>query len=140
MLSDVHSVAVLPYPLATNTVEILTCPLADKLNQPKLYRITPNLCVYIYNFLPIPYVIFALLFSLSLLVVTQIRGHLAGSSPPLPTPTTVRALYLYREKTSALFSLLDWRRTVLTQARRAQQHSYPFHFCKYTLNLSTARL
>ena len=34
--------------------------------------------------------IFALLFSLPL-VVTQIRGHIAGSSPPLPT--TVRALH-----------------------------------------------
>ena len=41
---------------------------------------------------------------LSLLVVTQIRGHIAGSSPPLPT--TVRALYFYREKISALSSLV----------------------------------
>ena len=43
--------------------------------------------------------------SLSLLVVTQIRGHIAGSSPPLPT--TVRALHFYREKISALSSLVD---------------------------------
>ena len=42
---------------------------------------------------------------LSLLVVTQIRGHIAGSSPPLPT--TVRALHFYREKISALSALLD---------------------------------
>ena len=39
-------------------------------------------------------------FSLSLLVVTQIRGHIAGSSPPLPT--TVRALHSYRDNSSAL--------------------------------------
>ena len=38
--------------------------------------------------------------SLSLLVVTQIRGHIAGSSPPLPT--TVRALHFYRENSSDL--------------------------------------
>ena len=45
---------------------------------------------------------------LSLLVVTQIRGHIADSSPPLPT--TARALHLYREKISALSSLVDSRR------------------------------
>ena len=45
---------------------------------------------------------------LSLLVVTQIRGHIAGSSPPLPT--TVRALHFYRENISALSSLVDSRR------------------------------
>ena len=38
--------------------------------------------------------------SLSLQVVTQIRGHIAGCSPPLPT--TVRALHFYREKILAL--------------------------------------
>ena len=43
--------------------------------------------------------------SLSLLVVTQIRGHVAGSSPPLPT--TVRSLNFHREKTSVLSSLVD---------------------------------
>ena len=53
----------------------------------------------------IPFTIFALLF-LSLLVVTQIRGHRAGSSPPLPS--TVRALHFYWEKISVLktFSFL----------------------------------
>ena len=56
---------------------------------------------------------------LSLLVVTQIRGHIAGSFPPLPT--TVRALHFYREKISALSSLVDSRRIVLTHARRSQQ-------------------
>ena len=40
---------------------------------------------------------------LSLLVVTQIRGHIAGSSPPLPY--TVRALhFFFRDKISALAS------------------------------------
>ena len=39
---------------------------------------------------------------LSLLVVTQIRGHIAGSSPPLRT--TVRALhFLSREDFSSFF-------------------------------------
>ena len=74
------------------------------------------ICVYIL-FFSIPFIIFALL---SLLVVTQIRGHLAGSSPPLPT--TVRALHFYREKLSALSSLVHSRRIiVLTHARRSQQ-------------------
>ena len=41
---------------------------------------------------------------LSLLVVTQIPGHIAGSSPPLPT--LVRALHFNREKIPALSSLL----------------------------------
>ena len=56
---------------------------------------------------------------LSLLVVTQIRGHIADSSPPLPT--TVRALHFYPEEISALSSLVDSRRIVLTHARRSQQ-------------------
>ena len=58
-------------------------------------------------------------FSLLSIVVTQIRGHIAGSSPPLPT--TVRALHFYREKISARCSLVDSRRIVLTHARRSQQ-------------------
>ena len=63
---------------------------------------------------------------LSLLVVTQIRGHIAGSSPPLPT--TVRALHFYHE---ILFisSLVDSRRIVLTHARRSQQLIF-FYFRK----------
>ena len=51
-------------------------------------------------------------YSPSLLVVTQIRGHIAGSSPPLLT--TVRALHFYREKISAISSLVDSRRIVLS--------------------------
>ena len=58
-------------------------------------------------------------FSLSLLVVTQIRGHTAGSSPPLPT--MARALHFYRGKISALSSPVDARRIVLTHARHSQQ-------------------
>ena len=65
---------------------------------------------------------------LSLLVVTQIRGHIAGSSPPLPT--TARALHFFREKISALSSLVDSRRMVLTHARRSRQLIL---FCFYFL-------
>ena len=54
---------------------------------------------------------------LSLLVLTQIWGHMAGPSPPLPA--TVGALDFYRE-ISALSCLVDMRRTVLTHARRSQ--------------------
>ena len=72
--------------------------------------------------------------SLSLLLVTQIRGHIAGPFPPLPT--TVRAFYFYFEKTSALFSLVDWRRITPTYARRSQQ-LIPF-LCKINRNLTTA--
>ena len=45
-------------------------------------------------------------------VVSQILGHIAGSSPPLLT--TVRALHFYREKTPALSSLVDSRRMTPT--------------------------
>ena len=38
--------------------------------------------MYFFCFFFIPFIVFALLF-LSLLVVTQIRGHIAGFSPPL---------------------------------------------------------
>ena len=65
-------------------------------------------------------------FSLCLLVVTQIRGHIAASSSPLPT--TVRALHFYRKKISALSSLVDSRRIVPTHARRSQQ--LILSFCK----------
>ena len=72
------------------------------------------------NLLSLPF------YSLSLLVVTQIWGHIAGSSPPLPT--TVRALHFYLEKISALSSLVDSRRIVLTHARRSQQLILFFFF------------
>ena len=70
-------------------------------------------------FFPIPFIIFAFC-SLSLLVVTRVRGHIAGSSPPLPT--TVRALHKCRE----ISSLVDSRRTVFTHARRSQQLIFLF--------------
>ena len=75
----------------------------------------PHFSLYFF-FHPIYFFVF---FSLSLLVVSQIRGHIAGSYPPLPT--TVRALRLFREKISALCSLVDLSRTVLTHTRRSQQ-------------------
>ena len=64
---------------------------------------------------------------LSLLVVTQTRGHIAGSS--LPLPTTVCPLHFYREEISALSSLVDSRPTVPSHARRSQQ-LVPFYFRK----------
>ena len=65
--------------------------------------------------------------SLLLILVTQIRGHIAGSSPHR---TMVRALHFYRDKISALSSLVDSRRIVLTHARRSQQLTLFFYFCK----------
>ena len=56
---------------------------------------------------------------ISLLVVTQIRGSRSRLFSPLSS--TVRALHFYREKISALSSLVDSRRVVLTHARRTQQ-------------------
>ena len=62
-----------------------------------------------------PFIIFALLLSLFSLPPINSRnsdpGHIAGSSPPLPT--TFRALHSYREKISPLSSLVDSRRIVL---------------------------
>ena len=49
----------------------------------------------------------SLFFSLSLLVVTQIRGHIAGSSPP--SRLRFVPCIFCPEKTSALSSLVDWR-------------------------------
>ena len=72
---------------------------------------------------------------LSLLVATQIRGHIAGSSSPLPT--TVRALHFDREKMSALSSLVGSRRIVLTHARSSQQLIF-FLFLQTIQNLTTA--
>ena len=59
----------------------------------------------------IQFIVFALLF-LSLLVVTQIRGHILfsfGCRRLFPLPTTARALHFYRKKISALSSLVDSR-------------------------------
>ena len=67
-------------------------------------------------------------YSPSLLVVTQIRGHILNSRLFSPLPTTVRALHFYREKISALSSLVDSRRIVLTHARRSQLLTLLFIF------------
>ena len=84
--------------------------------------------VYLLFFFP-SHLLSSPFYSPSLLVVTQIRGHIAGSSPPLPT--TVRALqFFYREKISALSSLVASRRIVLTHARRSQQLLILFYFGK----------
>ena len=66
-------------------------------------------------------------YALSLLSVTQIRGHIAGSYPPLLT--AVRALHFYCEKISALSCLVDSRRIGLTHARRSQQLILFSFFC-----------
>ena len=49
-----------------------------------------------------------------LTVVTQIRGHKAGSYPPLPTTVRVLEGIFYREKTSALSSLVVSHRIIVT--------------------------
>ena len=77
--------------------------------------------IYVYIF-SIPFIIFALLFSLP----PGRNSDPGGSSPPLPT--AVRALHFYREKISALPSLVDSRRIVLTHARRSQQLILSFFF------------
>ena len=87
-----------------------------------VYPLTSGVCACVCGFCFVfshPIYYFRPSFSLSLLVVTQIRGHIAGSSPPLPT--TVRALHFYRDSISAFSSLVDSRRIVLTYARRSQQ-------------------
>ena len=71
---------------------------------------------FLFLFFPIPFIVLLIFLSL---VVAQFRGHIAGPSPRLPT--TVRALHFYREKISAIFSIVGSRRIVLTHARRSQQ-------------------
>ena len=114
----------------------------EKLKNSIPTRVRDKPCIYIpgmcdrrhfFNFYfpsPSPFVILALLFlspSYGLIVVTQIRGHIAGSFSPSPL-RTVRALHFYREKISALSSLVDSRRIVLTRARRSQQLILFFSF------------
>ena len=53
------------------------------------YQATGDACIFFFFFFPIPFVfpmplLISPFYSLSLLVVTQIRGHIAGSSPPYP--------------------------------------------------------
>ena len=80
----------------------------------------------------IPFILFALLFSLFLQVVTQIRGHTAGSSPPLPT--TVRAFCSHREKNSALSLLVDSRRTAPTRARHFRSQIVVTHISNRSMH------
>ena len=76
------------------TVECETCHTENGI------PLEPDMC-FSFSFFSIPFIIFALqLQYISLLVVTQIRGHIAVSSPPLPT--TVRALHFYSDKISDL--------------------------------------
>ena len=88
----------------------------------KRLRVKGNSCMLVpvvfFIFFP-SHVLSSPFYYISLLVVTQIRGHIAGSS--LHIPTTVRALHIYRDKISALSSLVDSRRIVLTHARCSQQ-------------------
>ena len=68
-----------------------------------------------------------------LIVVTQLRGHIAGS---FFLSTSVLAFaFFYHQKTSALFSLVDSRRVVPAHAiSRRSVHSsavYPYKILKY---------
>ena len=79
-------------------------------------------------FFSIPFIISPFCFSLP-----PSRNSDPGSHSRLlsPLPTTVRALHFYRENISALSSLVDSRRIVLTHARRPQQLILVlFYFCK----------
>ena len=78
-------------------------------------------------------------FPLSLLVVTQIRGHNSRNFSPPPHYGSCHALFS-REDFSSFFSLVDLRRTGLTHARRSQQLLLLilFYFCKQIQNLNTA--
>ena len=60
-------------------------------------------------------IIFALFFSLSLLVITDPRSHTRLFSPAVTS--TVRALHFYRDKISAFSSLVDSRRMVCAASR-----------------------
>ena len=71
----------------------------------------------------IPLTFFSLLFSLPASRSLDLRFFSS------PLPTTLRALHVYRENTSALSSLAESRRITPTHARRSQQ-LIPFCFCK----------
>ena len=76
-----------------------------------------------YYFFAVPFIIYAVLVSLPPVVVTQIRDHIYTSTSRLffPPAATVRALHFYREKISALSSLVDSPR------RLASKCAYPFY-------------
>ena len=86
---------------------------------------------------PIYYLLPPFSLSLLLIVVTQIRGHIAGSSPP--SPLRFVPCIIYREKISALSSLVGLRRTaVLTHARHSATVVDPFIFAN-KLKISSRR-
>ena len=108
-------------------------------------RGTTPLGIYYLFIFPSSYVLSSPFFSLSLLVVTQIRGDIAGSfSPP---PSTVRALHVYRTKGSTLSTLVDSRLIVcfvsLVQMCFAQGHMclvnsfffFSLLFCEFAVSL-----
>ena len=73
--------------------------------------------------------------SLSLLVVTQIRGHIAGSSSPPTHYGSCLAFFIARgfqlflpSSTCVELCFVDLRRIVLTHARRSQQLFLSFIF------------
>ena len=66
-------------------------------------------------------------FPLSLLVVTQVRGHIRSRLFSPPASTTVRPLHFYRENAAALSSLVYSRRIMLNHARRSQQTVVSFY-------------
>ena len=79
--------------------------------------------VYFSSLFSIPFIIFALLFlSPSYTVVTQIRGHIAGSSPPLPL-RFVPCIFIARR--SQLFVPSSTRvELCFTHARRSQRFMF----------------
>ena len=70
------------------------------------------------------------LVSHSLPVVTQIRGHIAGS--PSPSPLRYVPSFLSREEFSAFSSLVDSRRIVPIHAARRSQQLILVFFCTFT--------
>ena len=87
-------------------------------NQPDTWHMV-SLCKLpvLYQVLCIPFTIFAPCLSVSLSSVIQIRGHIAGSSPPSPL-ASVRASHFYGEKTSAFFLVSSTRSQLLVQTIR----------------------
>ena len=111
---------VFTYPTSTHPMSVLIfypspCPEGIRASSAVATHTSETFLFFCFFFHPIYYLRPSVL---SLLVVTQIRGHIAGCSSPLPT--TVRALHFYHEKISGP-SLVDSRRVVLTHARRSQQ-------------------
>ena len=91
----------------SSNVPLYHTPCLLFLFHPMYHSITPPSLLFIFH--PMYLVLSPPVFSLSLLVVAQIRGHIySGLSFPLPI--TIRAFHRYREKAYALSSLVDSRR------------------------------